>query len=392
MASDGYLGMSIQNIRGLVVFDIGAPVFLENRIFDLEHARRYPGAEAGARLAENLRKREVESVTADIYLADMEFEGPIALLTSESTPFTERLLQDPRILPVACLSLESPIVDRSFYRSIRSISERFDHVFLYPGTRARATGGATFHDISWPYPNLGSVEQGRPWPERGFLTMISSNKRVYAWPSPMFGLRHPRSFIRRLLTKAETVILRYSDSWFRTELYVDRMRAIEHFSACRDFDLYGRGWSSNEYIRSPQQSRAVRKAYRGEIDPLEKLDVLSEYKFSLCYENTSFPGYITEKIFDCFAAGSIPVYLGAPDVAESIPPECFIDAREFENMRSLERFLRSMSAETAEQYLEAATAFVRSPQAARFSQERFVEVLTSTLLECLHCGTSPARV
>ena len=43
--------------------------------------------------------------------------------------------------------------------------------------------------------------------------------------------------------------------------------------------------------------------------------------------------WITEKIFDCFYAGTIPVYLGAPDVARWLPPECFIDMRRFGGYR-----------------------------------------------------------
>jgi len=375
--------MTPQNARGLVVFDIEAPVFLENRLLNLDHARMYPGAEAFARLAANLRERGVESITADVYLAGMAVEGTIALLTQESTRFTERLLHDPRVRPAVCLSLESPIVARTFYQSIQRISGQFDHVFLWPGARSRATGGAVFHDISWPYPDLGSPEQRRPWQERGFLTMVSSNKRVYAWPRPLFNPRHPRSSLRVLLTAAETAVARYSDPWFRTELYLDRLRAIEHFADRPGFDLYGRGWLSGESALSARQSRAVHKAYRGEIDPLGKLDTLGEYKFSLCYENTSFPGYITEKVLDCFAAGCIPVYLGAPDVADAISPASFIDARQFRDLRSLECFLRGMSTEMAGQYVEAANEFAQSPQAMRFSQESFVAALSDALVRCL---------
>lgn len=41
-----------------------------------------------------------------------------------------------------------------------------------------------------------------------------------------------------------------------------------------------------------------------------KIEWLKDYKFNLCYENSSYPGYLTEKIFDAFAAGCIPIYWG----------------------------------------------------------------------------------
>jgi hypothetical protein len=39
-----------------------------------------------------------------------------------------------------------------------------------------------------------------------------------------------------------------------------------------------------------------------------KKNTLEKYKFSICYENArDIPGYITEKIFDCFFAGCVPI-------------------------------------------------------------------------------------
>ena len=41
---------------------------------------------------------------------------------------------------------------------------------------------------------------------------------------------------------------------------------------------------------------------------------LKDYRFSFCVENDTYDTYFTEKILDCFATGTIPVYLGAPDI------------------------------------------------------------------------------
>ena len=37
---------------------------------------------------------------------------------------------------------------------------------------------------------------------------------------------------------------------------------------------------------------------------------LQNYKFNLCFENSSFPGYLTEKLFDAYNAGCVPIYWG----------------------------------------------------------------------------------
>ncbi|MWV63070.1 alpha-1,3-fucosyltransferase [Helicobacter saguini] len=41
-----------------------------------------------------------------------------------------------------------------------------------------------------------------------------------------------------------------------------------------------------------------------------KIEWLKDYKFNLCFENSSYPGYLTEKLFDAFAAGCVPIYWG----------------------------------------------------------------------------------
>ncbi|WP_395002542.1 glycosyltransferase family 10 domain-containing protein [uncultured Helicobacter sp.] len=37
---------------------------------------------------------------------------------------------------------------------------------------------------------------------------------------------------------------------------------------------------------------------------------LQQYRFHICFENSSYPGYLTEKLFDAYAAGCIPIYWG----------------------------------------------------------------------------------
>ena len=38
--------------------------------------------------------------------------------------------------------------------------------------------------------------------------------------------------------------------------------------------------------------------------------------FSIAMENCEVPGYFTEKVLDCFATGTIPIYLGDPTIGE----------------------------------------------------------------------------
>ena len=46
----------------------------------------------------------------------------------------------------------------------------------------------------------------------------------------------------------------------------------------------------------------------GNVD--DKIEWLKSYKFNICFENGSHPGYLTEKLFDAFLAGCVPIYWG----------------------------------------------------------------------------------
>ena len=56
------------------------------------------------------------------------------------------------------------------------------------------------------------------------------------------------------------------------------------------------------------------------IDPQNpwntKLDGLKDYMFSIVMENGVYDDYYTEKITDCFATGTIPVYWGSPSIGK----------------------------------------------------------------------------
>jgi len=55
-----------------------------------------------------------------------------------------------------------------------------------------------------------------------------------------------------------------------------------------------------------------------------KWDGLAEYRYSVAIENCEYPDYWTEKIADCFLAGTIPFYHGCPNIADYFPPESFV--------------------------------------------------------------------
>ena len=64
---------------------------------------------------------------------------------------------------------------------------------------------------------------------------------------------------------------------------------------------------------------------RGFNEILHKEEGLCDYMFSVAIENGQYETYFTEKLLDCFATGTIPVYLGAPDIGKVFNKNGIID-------------------------------------------------------------------
>ncbi len=161
------------------------------------------------------------------------------------------------------------------------------------------------------------------------------------------------------------------------ELYSARRRTIRYFE--REFPdgfaLYGAGWDQLA-SKEPQY-----RSYRGALD--HKWKIYSEYRFGLCYENMrDEPGYVTEKLFDCARAGSVPIYWGAPNIDSYVDPAVYVDRRMFSSDRDLAAFLSEMGESEHRTYLEAAQDYFRTERFAAFLPPAFA----ATVLEATRLG------
>ncbi|CAI5504778.1 unnamed protein product [Closterium sp. Naga37s-1] len=83
--------------------------------------------------------------------------------------------------------------------------------------------------------------------------------------------------------------------------------------------------SDAELLLYPACSHPVISVLKQEISAC----AMSHYKFILSTENTRVPGYVTEKALEPLEAGTVPVYYGAPDIHQFMPPESFIDGSKY---------------------------------------------------------------
>lgn len=52
------------------------------------------------------------------------------------------------------------------------------------------------------------------------------------------------------------------------------------------------------------------------IEENGKILALKDFRFSFAFENDNYPSIFCEKITDCFATGTIPIYWGTPDIGD----------------------------------------------------------------------------
>lgn len=70
---------------------------------------------------------------------------------------------------------------------------------------------------------------------------------------------------------------------------------------------------------------------------------MSHYKFVLAIENTLTDSYVTEKLFYALDSGSVPIYFGAPNVMDFIPPHSIIDGTKFGSMEELANYIKVLA-------------------------------------------------
>ena len=262
--------------------------------------------------------------------------------------------------------MEAPIVQPSTYRELRRISQCFRRTYCYAPSHALARfgcAGLRFEKFCIPYCREGIIEDLWKKEDRKFLTLLNYNRLC-------------------------------RNTW--QELYTERLRGVEYFGQFGEIDMYGFGWDkppyrvgeswipntltrANNWLRQnvpflkrhPWQ-HVIDRTWRGPAK--SKYETQSNYTFTLCYENMILEGWLNENIFDCFLVGTIPIFLGPPDITDYVPPECFIDKRKFATYAELRAYLKSLTQKDIRTFKENARDYISSDRFTPFRKESFVEL------------------
>lgn len=183
------------------------------------------------------------------------------------------------------------------------------------------------------------------------------------------------------------------------ELYTEREKAIRFCEQNNiEFDLYWFGWDKFTFKSSFINlfwplfpwfnfikkifNKIFFKSFPSWRWPLDnKNKTLSQYKFAICYENAkNINWYITEKIFDCFFAWCIPIYLWAPNINDFIPKDTYIDKNDFKTYDELFNYLKQMDNNVYSEYIMNIEKFLMSDEIKNFSSESFAKIIFENIV------------
>jgi hypothetical protein len=128
-----------------------------------------------------------------------------------------------------------------------------------------------------------------------------------------------------------------------------------------------------QYIPIDSFGRVMRnRTLPRDVGMVTKIDTIMRYKFHLAFENSITEDYVSEKFYHPLMIGTVPIYLGAPNIEDFAPADyCYINAAQYKP-KELAEYLLYLDAH-AEAYNEYFAW--KSPDKIRGS---FLELLEKT--------------
>ena len=120
--------------------------------------------------------------------------------------------------------------------------------------------------------------------------------------------------------------------------------------------------SAGRYLNNMPEGRTVEN----------KLEFQKQYKFSLAFENSIMDGYITEKIVQAWAAGTIPIYYGQNNVELDFNENAYIDVSKFSTLDDCIDYILWLD-DNFEEYLKIVREPIIKPGCEINYEERVIE-------------------
>ena len=114
----------------------------------------------------------------------------------------------------------------------------------------------------------------------------------------------------------------------------------------------------------------------------EKLSILKDYRFSICFEQKLRAGYHSEKLFHAKVAGTVPIYWGDKSVNDDFNKKCFINLVDYDSIDDLVEYVKYVdSNEDVYQSYANEPLFVDNVIPDRFRPESVLKFFQETVLK-----------
>lgn len=334
--------MPSQTTNATVFIDPSYSVFNNDKLFDLSDPvlNRDDQLLPFVRLRQQLFERGVSIHTADM-LSSGGQHGDCYYYSLGILDNFEKVASSGIATLKAFICMEPPLVAPKIYESLPQLTSVFERTYV---------------------PNT--------WGDGYSLEKVNCQKlECFHWPITFNHVLEPFWSAGDRLRKVVVVNGNHKPASRHREHYSTRIDAMAALAKLGVVDLFGRGWNklwgkTSTWPHFWRHYRALMSVYRGPC--ASKYEVLSRYKYCLCFENMSIDGYITEKIFDCIYAGTIPLYLGAPNVASFIPEDVYIDVRRFSSWEEMWDVVKSLPESEINLMRQAGRQFLSSESGNKF--------------------------
>jgi hypothetical protein len=141
----------------------------------------------------------------------------------------------------------------------------------------------------------------------------------------------------------------------------------------------------NEFFQLLSQYKRVDSAGRflnnigGPIE--DKMAFMRDYKFVISFENESYPGYVTEKVYEPKLVDALPIYWGDPLVSNEFNSESFINCHEFESMEQVVERVKELDRDDALYMRHAQAPFFRNDEPNTFVDKERVLAFLEKIIE-----------
>ena len=111
--------------------------------------------------------------------------------------------------------------------------------------------------------------------------------------------------------------------------------------------VHGSGWDEIEHHKYIK----VENVQNRMVDNTNIFDFYKKFNFALIVENCDAENYVSEKIYDAWVAGCIPVYYGNNDKID-LPRDCYIDIKDFNDIEEVNLYINKMEKEHIDIYYD----------------------------------------